>query len=54
MSSAEMGKVVNGAYLDVRIKGSVFEMLKLSCLLNVHMELLSRPLYMSLDFKRDV
>lgn len=24
MSSAEMGKVVNGAYLDVRIKGSVW------------------------------
>lgn len=44
MSSAEMGEVVSGAYLDVRIKGSVLEMLNLSCLLDVHMELLCRPL----------
>ena len=54
MSSAEMRKPVDGACLDVRIKGSVLEMLNLSCLLDVHMELLNGPLWMSLDFKTEV
>lgn len=54
MSLFETEKAMNGAYLDVRIKGSVLEMLNLSYLLDAHMELLNRQLYVDLDFKRDV
>lgn len=53
MSSFEIEKAMNGAYLGVRIKGSVLEMLNFSCLLAVLMESLNRPLYVDLDFKRD-